>query len=95
MIGVLSMKEMDRNSEDMYNNNVLPVQNVKDIQIVFGEVRTYHIYAVYDTDRTKLQERINKIDELVGQTNALLEEYRTKISSEEEQKLYDTLSRIS
>lgn len=89
VIGVLSMRQLNQSSEDMYNDNFLRVQDVKEIQLVFEEVRAYNIYAVYDMDKSKLQERLDKIDELVTKTNTLLNEYSKGIQTEEEQKLSD------
>lgn len=88
VISAFSMKNMFERSDMMYHENFLPIQDLKEVQIAFEKVRAQHIYIVYDADPTKLQSRLDQIDELVARTNELFDNYEKSIRSEEERALF-------
>ncbi|MDD3174119.1 MAG: methyl-accepting chemotaxis protein [Herbinix sp.] len=88
IMGVFNMKSMYQNSDNMYNKNFLPVQDLQLVQIIFEDIRAFNIYAIYDTDKSKLQSRLDSIDQDVIKINELLDKYGEHIQPGVESELY-------
>jgi len=90
IVGVINMKDMYTSSKTMYEEQFLPAQDLQSIEIVFEQVRAVHIYILYDADESKLQDRLAQIDQLVVETNRLLDNFDKTIHNDKEQALFDT-----
>lgn len=86
VVGVSNMNTINRRSESMYNDNFLPAQDLKSIQVALQDVRANQILAIYEKDIDKLQTRLDQIDVAVANTNALLEKYEKTIQDDEENR---------
>lgn len=88
-VGVNNMNIINRRSEDMYNENFLPVQDLKDIQIALEEVRAEQVLALYERNPKTVQDRLDLINERVEQNNVKLASYEEKIHDEDNRALYN------
>ena len=86
VFGVTSMNNINHRSESMYNNNFLPVQDLKNVEIALQEVRANQILAVYEQDPTTFQTRLDTINKMVEQNNELLSNYEKTIQGDIEEK---------
>lgn len=93
VVGVNNMKKINTRSEDMYNNNFIPVQNLQKIQINLQSVRANHILLAFERNPSKYQTTINEIDALIKDSNELLDKYEKTIDKddEKERSLYNNV----
>ena len=75
ILGVYNMNAMNQESRRMYDENVIPVQYLIKAQSLLQEARANHLLALYERDTETLQTRLDKITEVVNQTNQLLIQY--------------------
>jgi len=92
VVGVVNMKAMYQSSEDMYNLNFMPAQDLKSVQVYLEQVRAQHIYILYDRDLSKFKDREAIIDALTSQIKDQLASYETSIRSEEDRQLFQETS---
>lgn len=57
--GVVNMSNINRRSEDMYNNNFIPTQELKEIQIQLQNVRANQILAIYERNSETCAARLD------------------------------------
>lgn len=87
--GDLSMKKINNNAISMYKNNLIPVSNIKSIQGNLQEIRSNILLLVYEKDRNKVNEYVNKINKLTEENDKILKEYeQTDISDKEKQQYF-------
>ena len=91
VFGLVNLQSVNKSSQTMHDDNFVPSQNLKTIQIALQEVRANHLLVVYERDPEKYQDRQDTINKAITQTNELLSEYETKIADEQERELYDNL----
>jgi methyl-accepting chemotaxis protein len=90
VFGVTNMNNINHRSEMMYNENLIPVQDLKSIQVALQDVRANQILAIYERNPDTLQSRLDVINALVETTNELLTKYETTIHNDDENRaLYD------
>ena len=89
--GVINMRNINRRSEDMYNNNFIPTQNLKEIQIQLQNVCANQILAVYERNSETCSVRLDAINEAVNSNDVLLAEYEKTIHSNENRELYNNV----
>lgn len=90
IVGINNMNTLNIKSNDMYNKNFLPVQNLMKIQTALQNVRALQLLAVYERNTLTTQTRIDEINKLVLQTNETLTAFEKSIQNDsEERKLYD------
>lgn len=90
-IGIFNMNALNENSNDMYNYNFVPSQDLASIQTALQNVRAIQLLAVYEQDPSKLQGRLDEITALVQRTNEIMTRYEKNIATTEEQTLYDNV----
>lgn len=88
-VGIINMNTLNTNSNDMYNNNFIPAQNLATIQTSLENIRAQHLVAVYDKDINKLQTILDEIVKLDQLSNELLKKYEITIQDEQDRKLYN------
>lgn len=88
IVGIVDMSNINRRSENMYNNNFLPSQNLAKIQNALQEVRANHVLALYERDPKTVQSRLDTIDKFIQEDTELLQKYESTIQYEEERTLY-------
>ena len=86
VFGVTSMNNINHRSESMYNNNFLPVQDLKNVEIALQEVRANQILAVYEKDPSTFQTRLDTINKMVEHNNELLSNYEKSTQGDDEDK---------
>ena len=86
-VGVNNMNGLNTRSENMYNNNFLPAQNLAKIQTALENVRANHLLALYERDPKTLQNKLDVIAKLAQQTNEMLKTYGNTINGEQERNL--------
>jgi methyl-accepting chemotaxis protein len=89
VFGVTNMNNINHRSEMMYNENLIPIQDLKSIQVALQNVRANQILAIYERNPDTLQSRLDVINALVETTNELLAKYETTIHNDENKALYD------
>ncbi len=85
-VGVSNMSAINNKSENMYNNNFLPAQDLTTIQTALQNVRANQLLAVYEKDPSKFQMRFDEINKLVQNSNELLIKYESTIQNDEENR---------
>ncbi len=86
VVGVSNMNTINQRSESMYNNNFIPTQHLKDIQIALQDVRANQVLAIYERDPEKFIERKDNIDKVILNNNELLAEYEKTIGQDNENR---------
>jgi len=90
-VGISNMNTLNAKSNNMYQNNFLPAQNLATIQTALQDVRANQILAVYERDLNKLQSRLDAIAQLGERSNKLFADYEATIQDEEDKKLFDAV----
>lgn len=88
VVGISNMNTINIRSENMYNYNFIPVQDLKSLQVSLQEVRANQLLAVYERDPDLLHTRLEAIDNAVQINNDLLKKYESFIQDEENRTLY-------
>lgn len=88
VVGVANMNNINHRSESMYNDNFLPSQDLKNIQIALQDLRANHLLALFERDSETIQTRVDVINEVVKHNNELFANYDKKINYEENRTLY-------
>jgi len=91
VVGISNMNGLNDRSENIYNDNFIPSQYLSKIQTSLERVRANHLIALYERDSNTVQTCIDNIDNIVQQTNVLLEDYKSTILGDEEINLYNNL----
>ena len=86
VFGVTSMNSINHRSESIYNNNFLPAQDLKDVEIALEEVRANQILAVYEQDPTMFQTRLDTINQTAEHNDELLANYEKTIQDDKENR---------
>lgn len=92
IIGILNMSTINQRTEDMYNNNFQPAQQLAAIQKNLLLIRSNILLMVYEKDTSKLQQRTAEINKWAEEDTNLLKEYELTIRTDEERELYNTLN---
>ncbi len=92
VVGVRNMNTINVRSENMYNSNFIPIQDLKDIQINLQDVHVNQVLAIYERDPEKFIERKDSIDKVIINDNELLAEYEKSIGQDNEiRSLYNNV----
>lgn len=91
VVGISNMNSLNVRSENIYNNNFVPSQYLSKIQTSLENVRANHLLALYERDSNTVKTCIGNIDNVVQQTNTMMEDYKTTILGDEESNLYNNL----
>lgn len=90
--GIYTMNGINTQSENMYNNNLVPSQKLANIQATLGEIRANQLMVVYERNPGTLQTRLDAINAAAEADNILLKEYETNIQNEKDRALFTTLT---
>ncbi|MQK95258.1 MCP four helix bundle domain-containing protein, partial [Escherichia coli] len=91
LVGIFSLQNVNSKSNDMFYSNFIPSQDLQTIQTALQEVRANHLLAIYEGNPDKFQARYDTINNLVQQTNDLLENYETIQKDKQEEVLYQNV----
>ncbi len=89
ILGIMNMGSMYQNNEQLYSSSFLPTTDLKQMQFNLEQIRTNHVYALYDRTPGKLKERRDNISALVNADNEILANYEKSIETDEERAIYD------
>lgn len=89
--GAVSMNRINQRNEETYNYEILPLLELKNIEINFREIRANHLLAIYDRNPQNLPKYLDEIDRLSASNNAILTDYEKSISTQENRNLYNDL----
>ena len=89
VVGVNNMGTINRRSEDMYNNNFIPTQHLKDIQIQLQNVRANQVLAIYEKNPKTVSKRLDVINQAIANNDKLLADYEKIIQDDETRALYN------
>ncbi|MTK11496.1 MAG: methyl-accepting chemotaxis protein [Clostridiaceae bacterium] len=92
--GDLSMKKINNNAISMYKNNLIPVSDIKSIQKNLQEIRSNILLLVYEKDRNKVNEYVNKINKLTEENDKILKEYEQTDMSDKEKQQYSQFKQV-
>jgi methyl-accepting chemotaxis protein len=90
-IGIMNLNQSNNRSEDMYLNNLLPLQDIATIQRNALTARAYMLMIIYDRDPSLLQERVDKISSFATENNEAYARIELSLDTEEEKNIYNTL----
>lgn len=93
-VGVASVQTVQRGSEEIYKNNLVPVANLSDIGAMLLRIRIEMRDAVQTDDPAQYQKRANDIKEFTPQITKLLEEFNASINTDEERQALDEFKAI-
>ncbi|ROR27329.1 methyl-accepting chemotaxis protein [Mobilisporobacter senegalensis] len=89
VVGITNMNTINKRSEDMYYDNFIPVEELKNLQIALQSVRANQLLAIYEQNPETYQTRVDEINKLVEQTGVILENYEKTIHDDENRTLFD------
>lgn len=92
VFGIYTMNTINGQSENMYNNNLVPSQKLANIQYALEDVRANQLLAIYERNPETLQTRLDAISAAVERDNILLKEYEATIQDAENKSLYTSLT---
>lgn len=92
LFGIFSMYTIQKNSEGMYHDHLVPAAKLSDIQVELQNIRANQILALYERNSGTVSTRIAAIDEAVAKDEQLLSEYEATIDEEDNQALFDDLT---
>lgn len=90
-VGIINMSNLNKRSNDMYNHDFVPSQNLATIENNLQIIRANLILAIYEKSPETLSGRIDAIDKATTADNELLNAYEGTIQTEENRALYTTL----
>lgn len=88
-IGINNMNNLNTSGDGMYFNNFIPSQKLSEIQKSLLIIRSSYLLMIYERDESRLQSRVNEINQLAERTNVIIGEYESTMDSETEKKLFD------
>ena len=93
ILGLNNMRAINNSSQSMYNNNFVPAQLLKDIQIDFQNIRANTFQINVEKNLDTFQVKYDAIQEYTSDVNTLLKEFEGVISEgdSELRTLYDNL----
>lgn len=92
LFGIYTMNTINSQSENMYNNNLVPSQKLANIQYALEDVRANQLLAIYERNPETIQTRLDAISAAVERDNTLLKEYEATIQDSENQTLYTKIT---
>lgn len=66
--GAVSMNRINQRNEETYNYEILPLLELKNIEINFREIRANHLLAIYDRNPQNLLNILMKLTGCLHQT---------------------------
>ncbi|MBL4933468.1 methyl-accepting chemotaxis protein [Clostridium paridis] len=90
-IGIIDMKNQNLAAKNIFESNFLPSQNISEIQKNLLLVRSTYLLMLYEKSESKLQQRIDDINNATTSTNSLLSQYEKTITTDEDKALFNTL----
>lgn len=84
IVGVSNMNTINLRSESMYNDNLIPVENLMSIQNALQDVRANQLLAIYEKNAETLQAKLDAINNAVEINNELLADYERTIQDDDE-----------
>ncbi len=88
-IGVSNMSQINDRADSMYYHNFIPSQGLTEIEKSLLLIRSNYFLMLYERDMSKLQQRVDEINQLTERNNGLLADYEKLIASEEERNYYN------
>lgn len=92
IFGIYTMNTINTQSENMYNNNLVPSQKLATIESALEDIRSNQLLAIYERNPATLQTRLDAINAAVESDNALLKEYEATIQDDQNKALYTALT---
>lgn len=89
VVGITNMNTINQSSEDMYNNNLIPIKELISFQVDLQNVRANQLLAIFEQNPDTYQSRIDEINKLGEKTNIFLEKYEKMVRNEEDRLLFD------
>ncbi|MTV48526.1 HAMP domain-containing protein [Heliobacillus mobilis] len=90
-IGLYFMKEMDKASQRLYHDQLLPIQWLNETRALNLMNDKYLLEIINEPDLNKQKEIKQRLDENVKQSNELFAQYQEKTLSEQEQAIVKVL----
>jgi methyl-accepting chemotaxis protein len=87
-IGIIDMAKINKSAVSMYNDNLMPINQLKTVKENLLTIRGYNLLLVYEENDSKISGYINEINRLVDEDNRLLAEYEKTNMSDKEKELY-------
>ncbi|GAA0733996.1 methyl-accepting chemotaxis protein [Clostridium oceanicum] len=90
IVGLISSSQINKNSKNMYETNLLSTKYIEEFKSNINEQRIEFACILYDKDATlkEIEERITQIDNIAKLNDELMRKYEALPSTEEEKKVY-------
>lgn len=88
IISIVSMSRINSNAISMYNDNLMPLNEIKTIKTNLLEIKSDSLFLVYEGDRARIADYEKDIEKLVNEDNNLMAAYEKTNMSAKEKELY-------
>ncbi|MBL4934438.1 methyl-accepting chemotaxis protein [Clostridium sp. YIM B02515] len=88
IISIVNMSRINSNAISMYNDNLMPLNEVKTIKTNLLEIKSDSLLLVYERDRARIADYEKDIEKLVNEDNNLMAAYEKTNMSAKEKELY-------
>jgi len=88
-IGIYNLKTADSRSQKMYDDMVLPINQMLDVAVWFQEIRILSRDIIRSNDTETIQQQADQIDELSKRIVDNIDEFEKRIVSEEMRNQYN------
>lgn len=88
VMGINNMSKINKRSNEMYMNNVIPITELAKTQKNLLYIRSNFLLMIYEKDGSKMQGRIDDITKWANENAKLLTEYEKGIITKEEKDMY-------
>ena len=90
-MGINSMSAINDRGHEIYEVNFISSKALADINKNLQVLRANYVLMLYERNLAQLQPRLDEINILTAGTNEALQTYETKIQTDEERSLYNSL----
>ena len=87
-VGSISLKNLNKNAEEMYSINLQSVNKILSIKSNMSKIKGEILTMMYEKNKSKVEEAKNNIISMVKEDNTYISEYEKLITTDEEKKVW-------
>jgi len=91
-IGITNMSKINNSSQNLYNRNLIPIEDLFNVEKNLYALRTDLLLLQYDKDPVKKEQLISDINNLIAENAVLLDKYSKVDKTDDELVIYKQFS---
>jgi CHASE3 domain sensor protein len=92
IVAIMSMRQLTKNTNDVFEQNLKPIAIMGLIRQNIPHTRVLLRDMIIFTDKTIVDDRLKEMESCINETNVNISNYRSMISSTEEQSAFQDLA---